>query len=340
MTDASVRLVITRQLPAWSRERLAAVDRRLDLRYVPTRRDDYRIVATPLLKHYPSREEVDAELGEAEILIGGLVQALPERAPKLRLLQITSTGLNLVDMPRLAKLAPEVRVATAAGTHALAIAEWGILACLFFARGMPRALASRARREWDWFVASEVRGKTLGIVGLGNIGTATARLARALGMRLIATRRSATHRQRDVEGVDELLPARELLDLLKDSDYVYLSLPATPATDNLIGEEELRAMKPTAYLINVARGQIVNEPALLQALKEGWIAGAALDVFAQEPLPPENEIWALPNVFMTAHHAGTTDSFLPRLTDHLCENLRRYLAGEPLLSQVDRALGY
>jgi phosphoglycerate dehydrogenase-like enzyme len=166
-----------------------------------------------------------------------------------------------------------------------------------------------------------------------------ARLSKAFGCRVIATRRSVTERTTS-DVCDELLPSSELPTLLAESDFVVLAVPLTKETRHLIGDTELRAMKSNAVLINIARGAIVDEPALLRALKEGWIAGAALDVFEQEPLPPESELWDMPNVIVSPHISGGTEIYNQRAAGIFCENLRRYLAGEKLMNLAVPARGY
>ena len=156
-------------------------------------------------------------------------------------------------------------------------------------------------------------------------------------MRVIATRRTVKQATQE-ENADMVLPAAQLPRLLAESDFVVIAAALTPETRNMIGEKELRMMKPTAFLINIARGAIVDEEALIRALEENWIAGAGLDVFVTEPLPPESKLWELPNVILS-HHASGGSNFT-KLTEHFCENLKRYLNGEQLLNVVDKQAGY
>ena len=141
-------------------------------------------------------------------------------------------------------------------------------------------------------------------------------------------------------GVDELFPPSELLQMLPECDFVILAVPLSPETRGLIGETELKAMKPTAYIINTARGPVIKQDVLIQALKGGWIAGAALDVFEAEPLPPESELWKLPNVIISSHSAGLWERHTAAATELFCENLRRFLTGKELLNLVDKERGY
>jgi phosphoglycerate dehydrogenase-like enzyme len=210
---------------------------------------------------------------------------------------------------------------------------------LMFAKGAPGFLRAQARHEWLRYMPKELLGATVGIVGMGHIGEEVARLAKAFGCRIVATRRSVQAATRDALA-DELLPASELHRLLEVSDYVVLAVPLTPETHGMIGGAELRAMKPDAVLVNIARGAVVDEPALVEALRERLIAGAALDVFEREPLPEDSPLWELDNVIISPHISGGTEIYNQRAVDIFADNLRRYLAGEPLRNVVDPARGY
>jgi len=179
----------------------------------------------------------------------------------------------------------------------------------------------------------------VGIVGMGHIGEEVARLARAFGCRIVATRRSVTAPTSD-QHADELLPPSGLPRLLETSDYVVLAVPLTPETRGMIGAAELGMMPPHAVLVNIARGGVVDEAALVDALREHRIAGAALDVFEREPLPAESPLWDLDNVIVSPHISGGTEIYNQRAVDIFADNLRRFLAGEPLHNVVDPARGY
>jgi len=174
---------------------------------------------------------------------------------------------------------------------------------------------------------------------LGAVGQEIARLCKAFGMRVIGIRRSDGAAS-PCPDVDRVYPREQLPELLAESDFVVLALPLTKETQGMIGEKELRVMKPTAFLINVARGAIVDEEALVRALTEKWIAGAGLDVFTREPLPPESPLYAMDNVIFSPHISGDIPDYESRAVEVFCENLRRYLAGEPFLHEVDREKGY
>src|SRR5690606_1309241 len=183
----------------------------------------------------------------------------------------------------------------------------------------------------------EVAGTTLGLVGFGGIGREVASRARALGMEVLALRR---RRAEAPQGVEVHSGPEGLAELLRRSDHLVLALPETPETRGMIGAAELAGMKEGAVLVNVARGGVLDEEALARALEGGRLRGAALDVFREEPLPPESPLWGLPNVLVTAHVSATSRGFWRRETDLIVENLRRYLAGEPLLNEVDKQAGY
>jgi glyoxylate/hydroxypyruvate reductase A len=197
------------------------------------------------------------------------------------------------------------------------------------------AREQQAAHRWERFATGELTGQTLGIVGHGRIGREVARLARAFDMRVIATKRHTEGEDAAKLGVDSLYPWTALLDLLAASDYVVLVCPHTPETEGLIDAAALAAMKPGAALINIARGAVVDEPALIEALRSGQVGHAALDVAAVEPLPADSPLWDMAQVSIYPHSASTSARENERLTDLFCENLRRYLAREPLLNTLN-----
>jgi phosphoglycerate dehydrogenase-like enzyme len=194
-------------------------------------------------------------------------------------------------------------------------------------------------KKWERITPSGLRGKTAGIVGLGHIGREIARLSKAFGMRVVATRRGAKH-VGTMRYVDAVYPAARLPELLAESDFVVLSLPYTPETEKIIGEKELGMMKPSAFLINIARGGVVDEEALIRALEEKRIAGAGLDVFSIEPLPADSRLWGMKNVIVSPHMSGNMDDYIERATDLFVRNLGRYLEGKRMLTVVDKKKGY
>ena len=299
----------------------------------------------------PEKEtDQEAEAGLARILTDAEVlftsplmpANITDRAPKLRWVQLTSAGVDRLLDGDLAKSG--VTITTASGIHAVPIGEYVMGVMLAFAKGLPQAMRAQAERTWRPYLAEELYDKTVGIVGLGAIGGYVAKLAKADGMRVLALRRStrsrSTGKGAGLDDVDELLPLSDLPYLLSEADYVVIAVPLTAESRGLIGERELRAMKPTARIINIARGAIIDEAALVQALNEKWIGGAALDVFDHEPLPPESELWGMENVILTPHISGGTPVYMERAVELFCDNLRCYLAGEPLRNVVEVERGY
>lgn len=289
---------------------------------------------------FTSKEKFDAILAEAEVLYGlRLPQNVIARAPKLKWVQMMSAGVDFFLDNEFRQ--SSVIMTNVSGIHATPISEFVLGLMLMFVKQAPLYFQLKQDRQWkrDPFALTVLSSKTVGVVGLGSIGREIARLAKAFGMMVVATRRSAKRVGR-ARYVDIMLPRAQLPELLSESDFVVLCLPLTHETDRLIGEKELQTMKSTAYLINVARGEIVDEEALIRALDEHWIAGAGLDVFATEPLPSDSRLWEFPNVIFSPHVAGGTDDYNVRATGLFCENLRRYLNGKKLLNVVDKKKGY
>ena len=256
--------------------------------------------------------------------VGGRLFALPG----LRWFHSFSAG---VDHPAFRTLLERgVLLSNSSGSSSVPIAQY-VLAMMLRATKRFDALAEAQRgRRWQPVQAEELTGKTAGIVGVGHIGGEVARLAQAFGMRVIGCRRRRAH----ARYVDELVTPERLPELLGRADFVVLTVPLSAQTDGLIDEAALRSMKPSAWLINVSRGRVVREAALVRALREGWIAGACLDVFEEEPLPPESELWSLANVVVTPHQSGFSPLNFDRASELFLENLRRYVAGRPLRNRV------
>ncbi len=281
--------------------------------------------------------------------------AIPEfrQAPKLRWVQLHTAGANHLLGTSLWE--SDVSITTLSGVHAPTIAEYVLMMMLAHAHRLARMFYYQSLGEWPtkrWrkFLPQELREATVGVIGYGSIGREIGRLAHAFGMRVLGlrggrARRPAVYELPQLVGLpdsepDQLYTAKMLTDMLPECDYVVLTVPYTSATHHFINEVALRAMKPTAVLINVARGAVVDESALVRALREGWIAGAALDVFENEPLPGDSPLWTMENVIISPHVAGFTPHYDDRGTALFAENLRRYLADEPLLNLVERGREY
>ena len=285
-------------------------------------------------------------LERAEVILLGypVPRGIVERTPHLRWVQHTQAGVsNLYDTDLWES--PVMLTSSRGAVFATGIAEYVIAGAYNFARGLHEATRQKAADEFSRsdYALRALTGATIGIVGLGGIGAEVARLARAVGMQVVATRRSVESPQRDAEGVDLLLPASSVVELAAASDFVAVCAPLTPETEKMIGVEVLGAMKPHAVLINIARGEVIDEDALVAALQTGRIAGAVLDVYDGELAgrPPRHELMEFPQVVLTPHVSGRGDpSGLEPAKRLFVENLRRYLEGQPLLNLVDRSRGY
>jgi phosphoglycerate dehydrogenase-like enzyme len=292
-----------------------------------------------------SRELVDAVRG-AEIYVGfGIrepVFAAAAAAGRLRWVHSAAAGAAGSLHPPM--LASEVVLTNAAGVYAEPVADTVMAMALHFTRGLDFAVRAQAERRWwkaPWEAADtpvrELADLTVGIVGLGGIGAAVARRATALGMRVVATRRGSSG---GPAGVELLAGDGALQALLARSDLLVVAVPLTPATRGMIGAAEILSLPPGAVVVNVARGEVVDEAALAAALVAGRLRGAGLDVFAREPLPEDSPLWSLPNVLITPHVSGTSHGFWRRQLDLIRDNLERHLTGRPLLNRVDKAAGY
>jgi len=284
------------------------------------------------------KEKLDALLAWTDVIFGFIVPGnIIARAPKLKWVQMTSAGVDRLRDTEIWR--SRVTITGVSGIHATPIGEFVLGLMLMFAKGAPLCFQMKQKRQWQRYMPHALRSKTLGIIGLGHIGSEVARLSKAFGMRVVATRRSAKQAGK-AKNVDMLLPQKKMRQLLAESDYVVLTLPLTPETHHIIGEAELKAMKSSAYIINIGRGRLIDEEALIRALDEKWIAGAGLDVTATEPLPKESRLWDFDNVILSPHVAGGMEDYMMRATELFCENLRRYLNGKRLRNVIDRKKGY
>jgi phosphoglycerate dehydrogenase-like enzyme len=297
------------------------------------------------LVHVSLEGLADGPLDDVEALLrgplpAGIFDRLLTRCPDLVWVHSATAGVERVLTPT--ALERGLVITNARGVFSEPIAEYVLLMMLAIGRRLPQLLELQRERTWQPLEGVELRDLTLGIVGLGSIGAAVARLARPFGCRMLATRRrGAPPGSEDAvsEGV-ELLSADALGELLEQSDIVVLALPLTPETEEIIDAAALARMKPGSWLINVARGRLVDERALVRALRDGPMAGAVLDAFRDEPLPPGSPFYELPNVIVTPHTSWSSGRVLERSVDLFCENLEHYRNGEPLLNVVDPQRGY
>ena len=281
---------------------------------------------------------------QAEIYFGwGITRELFVAGERLRWVHSAAAGARASLFPELRD--SDVLFTNSAGIYAEPLAEWTIAAMLHFARGLDVAMSAKSRRHWPYEEMAgtghplrELAGATLAIIGYGGIGRAIGRRASALGMRVLGVRSRPGSASRDLE--PSVVGPESLSEVLREAEYVVLSVPETAATRNLIGEAELSAMRPDAVLMNLSRGSILDESALAESLRAGRIRGAALDVFREEPLPAQSPLWGLDNVLITPHAGSISPRFWQRETDLMVRNVGHYLCGGDLENLVDKRRGY
>jgi D-2-hydroxyacid dehydrogenase (NADP+) len=296
-----------------------------------------------IVVHLPDYKRVDAEIPDADIAITWSIR--PEQikaAKKLHWIHSPAAAVHTLIFPEL--IESNIQITNAREVHGPVVAEHVIAQIFALAKKIPDAVRLQQKHDWGqqrmWDELPRVRevaGATVGLVGLGSIGRAVAKSAKALGMRVIAARE---HPEKGSEGADAVFGPAQINEIFREADYVVLAAPITAATNALANAERLALMKPDACLINVSRGALVDDAALAAALPDKKIGGAALDVFPKEPLAGDSPLWDLPNLLITPHTAALTDKIWERHYELFSENLRRYLAGQPLLAVVDKRKGY
>ena len=263
-----------------------------------------------------------------------------DEAPALKWVQLASAGSDHMLREGIFQKRPDLLLTTASGVHETPISEHIVAMILHFARGFNVATRNQAQRKWDRYRADEAEGKTVCMVGYGPIARRAARVCQALGMKVLSVRASIAEQQPGFEAVERFYPPAELNNVLAVSDYVVVAAPRTAQTERMIGKGQFDAIKEGAVLVNISRGALVDQAALVEALAEGRLKGAALDVFEVEPLPEESPLWGMPNVLITPHISGSNPHYDRRVTDLFCDNLARYLSSEPLRNLVDPQRGY
>lgn len=299
--------------------------------------------AAPEIELLPYRETETNPNGQEEAVAllrwvwGKNYARIVAQMPQIRWLHTASAGVDHVLTPEV-KAKPDLIVTDSGPAFEIAISEFVLAWMLMAARGLPALITNQREHLWKPVPQFELHGKTIGIIGLGPIGRGTAIRAHAFGMHTLGLRR----RDAPVEGVDEILTGSQgLTRLLAESDFVVIAAALTSETRTLIGAEQIALLKPTAWLMNIARGGVLDEPALIAALQQRKLSGACLDVFAQEPLPPDSPLWELPNVFIAPHNSpGGDPNLSARQKAIFLDNLRRFAQGEPLENVVDIARGY
>jgi phosphoglycerate dehydrogenase-like enzyme len=300
------------------------------------------VVVTQISRDGLAHGDAEASLAEAEVLLRGGIGAAAldhviERAPGLRWIHSISAGVDKVVTPLSRQRG--LQVTNARGVFSPPIAEYVVMMCLAIARRLPQLFDLQRERTWQPLRGSELGGLTVGIVGYGSIGAEIARLLAPFGTRIVATRRHPELGSGELSNV-EVWGVERLHDLLKIADVVVIAAPLTDTTAGLIGAAELQEMPGHAWLINIARGRLVDELALRRALAAGWIGGAVLDVFDEEPLPADSPLYDTPNLVITPHTSWSSDRVLERSIDLFVANLERYLADQPLENLVDLEAGY
>jgi len=293
--------------------------------------------------HLPDYNGLDEEVTDADIFAGFLLRAEQLMAArKLKWVHCTAAAVSQWMYPEFRRSG--VALTNASGIHAIPMSEHILGTLVALARRFPDCYGYQQKGHWasqDLWEAPirprELHGQTLVCIGFGAVGRAVAKAVRPLGMRVIGVTRSG---QGDSALAEKILPVAKMAEALPQADFVVLAAPETPETNHMIGAGEFARMKPSAYFINVARGALVDEPALIAALERRAIAGAALDVTTEEPLPPESPLWKTENLFITPHVSAVSDPLWERQADMLIENLERWFSGGELVNRVDLARGY
>lgn len=315
------------------------VDQQLVIVIGPRSADDQALIRAAAPDHrvefVGSAAEAEPLLPAADVVAGTLTGAQVRRASRLRWVHSWAAGANADLSPEM--VASPIVLTSSVGNGAVPLAEHALLLMMMLNRDVPRWIGAQADHRWSRRTHGELVGSTLGIVGLGHSGADLALKARAFHMRVLGVRRRP---DLAVPGVDEIYPLDRLEEFLAECDFVVVTAPMTPQTAGMFGAEQFAAMKPTAYWICISRGGIADDDALLTALQDGTIAGAGLDAHGVEPLPADSPFWDLPNVIITPHNGATTPGTVQRGLEIFLDNLRRFVADEPLTNLVDKAAGY
>lgn len=344
-------VAVTTPLDADLVERFAAARGPVDVRYEPELLPPARYASDhrgdPDFRRSAAQEgRWQSLLHDAQIFFGipgddaeQLATAVRGGSPQLRFVQATAAGAG--EQVAAAGLTPEeldrVAVATASGVHGGPLGEFAVLGLLAFARDLPRIQADQAARRWEHYPTRELSGRTVVILGVGAIGARVAELAKALGMHVIGIN-STGHAP--AAPVDEQFAAGQLLAVASRADALVVTVPATPATTGMVDAQVLAALPPGAIVVNVGRGKVIDEPALIEGLRSGHLAGAALDVTAREPLPGDSPLWDLPNVLLSPHTAALSPRENERIVDIFVDNLNRLFDGRALRNRITAARDY
>jgi phosphoglycerate dehydrogenase-like enzyme len=338
-----INVLIASPLPPELVERIASLDPRLNITYRADLLGQPRYPGDhfpPISRTSAQTEEWFALLAQAEVMLDvdqPSVSDFRRLAPNVRWIQSSSSGIGEW-VRRLGIVDIDVVATNAAGIHARPLAEYVTFAMLYFAKRWPRMAAEQRARHWQRCAIETLEGKTLGIIGIGRVGGTVAKMAKPFGVRTLGVRRTANGPSSS--DVDTSYQPDGLREVLRQSDYLALCVPHTSETIGMIGAAELACLPAGAVVINVSRGSIVDESALIASLQAGHLGGAALDVVAREPLSNDSPLWQMDNVLITPHSMSTAVDENARLTELFCDNLRRYLDRQPLRNVVDKQRGY
>ncbi|MDA1081731.1 MAG: D-2-hydroxyacid dehydrogenase [Gemmatimonadetes bacterium] len=329
-------------------ERIRGLDPRIDVLFEPELLAPPRYHADHTGHPFTRTAEQEARwlslLARADVLFDfdkSHVRELSTLAPGVRWIQATSSGIGeFVRTAGYATSMPNTVFTTAAGVHAQPLAEFCVLVMLSFHRKLFSVKRDQQRKHWERFASTDLRGQTLVVVGVGRVGKEVARMGQTFGMRVVGVKRSTVGVVPADLHLDVLYGPADLPRALAEAQNLVLIAPHTAETARMIGAVELAMLPSGAVFINIGRGALVDESALVDALRSGHLLGAGLDVFEQEPLPQSSPLWEMDNVIVCSHSASTTDGENARITELFCENLRRYLAGSPLLNVFDTARGF
>jgi phosphoglycerate dehydrogenase-like enzyme len=342
--NGTVRILIASPLEAEHTDRIAAADPRVDLLYEPD--------LLPVPRYACDHVGIKRDLGQAGLARWAKLRALadvsfdfdwqapgqiPANCPNLRWIQGTSAGIGGL-LERTGLVRSPIVFTTAAGVHGVPLAEFALFGLLYFAKGAPVLTRWKAERHWQRHTTAQLRGSRALLVGLGGVGREVARLLAAAGIEVIGAGRPG--RDYQVPGVTAYVTDTDLGSVLPKVDSLILACPLTSRTAGLIGRPELERLPPGAVVVNVSRGQVVDESALIDLLGSGHLGGACLDVFATEPLPESSPLWDLPNVLISPHSASTVAAENRLITDLFIDNLGRWLGGQPLRNVFDVSAGY
>jgi len=341
--STSVRVLIASHLEPEHVARIAAVDPRIEVLHAPGLLPVPRYEAD---HHGPPRALSAAELERWRGLLAAAQVSfdfdwyapsqMPANCPDLRWVQATSSGIGQF-VQRTGLDRSEITFTTAGGVHAVPLAEFALTGVLYFVKELPLLAERQAARQWVRYTTRQLAGRRAMVVGLGHVGRKVADVFAAMGVEVWGVARdrdlelASVTRMTDVDGMDALLP---------EVQAIVLCCPLTPQTQGLLDRRRLRLLPPGAIVVNIARGQVIDEPALIDALADGHLGGASLDVAAAEPLPPESPLWGMRNVLISPHSASTVDRENAALTDIFCDNLGRWLDDRPLRNVYSREKGY